>query len=405
MYKKWILYSVIAICIALISINTYLLYTKEEPSHRTMITRSIVPVKKSNFQLFFPTKGVVTAPYIEKVFIPSDLETIDKILVRSGQEVQAGTPLLVQKSNQINEQIEQLEHEMTYLQQQLEDIEQSIQHVETDNQMAEQQEGINTMILQQLQSEKRAIETKINNVSNQKVYLEKQKEKQLIKSPITGIVEKVELKEQHPFISIISPPYLIESTLSEMDLTKIKKGQQVKISPFGQHDHRYMGNVVEIGKIPIHAPSLSNKESRYPFYVRIENDEQSLPYGSHVSLSVILKESKNALSIPKKSIVQKEKKPIVYTISKGKVKKCEVEIGLSNGLQQEVITGLHDHDWVISNPPSSIKENMLVAKPLELKKIQRADLRYLSKKEILSLIIAGFFRTNVQPTVEKIAEK
>ncbi|WMT19826.1 efflux RND transporter periplasmic adaptor subunit [Parageobacillus toebii] len=401
MRKKWMIYGTLIVFSLFFSINLYLFDKYGKSLSRTFISDSIIQVKQRDFTLFFPAKGVVSSPHIEKIFLPTDMNEVEKIFVRRGQEVQMGTPLFSLKSNQLDEQIEELANELAFWQQQQNEVEQSIDSLKMDMETQEGQENSQALLIQQLQSEKREIESKIHHLTNQKAYLEKKKEKQIVKSPAAGIIDNVELNKPHPFISIVSRPYLIKGTLSEMELPKIKEGQRVKIIPLGQRKNIYSGTITEIDKIP----TQQKKESFYPFYVHLENNEASLPYGSHVSLSIILQESKDVPSIPKTSIVQKRKKHIVYKLSKDKVDARSVQLGLADGLEREIVSGIHAGDWIIDNPPSSLYEGMTISTPMELGKIKKEYFRYFSKTDMASLITSGFFRTKTDDVIEKMMKK
>ncbi|WP_374719574.1 efflux RND transporter periplasmic adaptor subunit [Parageobacillus toebii] len=404
MRKKWMIYGTLIVFALFFSINLYLFDKYDKSLSRTVISDSIIQVKQRDFTLFFPAKGVVSSPHVEKIFLPTDMNEVEKIFVRSGQEVQMGTPLFSLKSDQLDEQIEALANELTYWQQQQTEVEQSIKSLETDEQTQEEtqegQENSQALLIQQLQSEKREIESKIYDITNQKNYLQKKKEKQIVTSPAAGIVDNVELNKPHPFISIVSRPYLIKGTLSEMDLPKIKEGQRVNIIPLGQRKNTYSGTIMEIDKFP----TQQKKESFYPFYVRLENDQASMPYGSHVSLSIILQESKNVPSIPKTSVVQKQKKHIVYKLSKNKAVARTVHLGLADGLEHEAVSGIRSGDWIIDHPPSSLYEGMTVSTPMKPDKIKKKYFRDFTKTDIASLIASGYFRTKTD-AVEKMIKK
>jgi HlyD family secretion protein len=401
MQKKWMIYGIFIISAVFFFINLYLFHKYDKSLSRTVISDSIIQVKQRDFSLFFPVKGVVSSPHVERIFLPSNMNDVEKIFVRRGQEVQMGAPLFSLKSDQLDEQIEELTNELAYWQQQQNEVEQSIKSLEMDAQAQKDQENSQALLMQQLQSEKREIESKIYHMTNQKIYLQKKKEKRIVQSPATGIVANVELNKPHPFISVVSPPYFIKGTLSEMDLPKIKEGQRVNIIPLGQRENTYSGTIAEIDKVP----AWQKKESFYPFYVRLENNQASIPYGSHVSLSIILQESKNVPSIPKTSVVQKRKKHIVYKLSKGKADARIVHLGLTDGLEQEAVSGIRPGDWIIDRPLSSLYEGATVSTPMKPGKIKKKYFRYFSKTDMAALIISGFFRTQTDDTVAKMIKK
>jgi HlyD family secretion protein len=136
-------------------INLYLFHKYDKSLSRTVISDSIIQVKQRDFSLFFPTKGVVSSPHVERIFLPSNMNDVEKIFVRRGQEVQMGAPLFSLKSDQLDEQIEELANELAYWQQQQNEVEQSIKSLEMDAQTQKGQENSQALLMQQLQSEKK----------------------------------------------------------------------------------------------------------------------------------------------------------------------------------------------------------------------------------------------------------
>jgi HlyD family secretion protein len=399
MVKKWLLPSAIAISILFVAVNTYVIFKKD--FSRTTITDSIASIKKEDFQQFLPGKGLVVASNVKKVFIDTQPGAIDQVLVKKGQSIQNGTPLVQLKNDDIDHQITKLESKINELKNQLEEIEQSIRDLENykqdrfekDEEYAALQETEILGEIQELQSEQRMIDLKIKDYESELDVLEKKKQKFVVKSNTVGIVEKVHLEGNYPYISILTPPYLIEGEISEFHLKKIKEGQKVKITSSVDPKTEYTGKVVEISKLPSTKPTLHNKESFYPYYVEFEKDEK-LPYGSHVQLAIIMKESENALSIPKTAVIRKGKKEFVYVLKNGKLEKHKIKLGISNGTRHEVTSGLNEGDWIIANPSKSIKEGMLVASPLQMEKIEKKLLKQFSKSNIAELILKGFLKND-----------
>jgi HlyD family secretion protein len=398
MYKKWILPSMISASLLLTGINTYFLYKNKEIFKRVAISQTIDPVDKKDFQLSLSTKGVVTASDEKKVFIDSQSETVEQVLVKRGQSVEVGTPLVQFKNDEIDHQISQLEKKMSQLQTQSQEIEQSIRDLEAFKQNVTQEtsfskEETDLLIeIRELETEKRMLEMNMQHLEEEIDYLEKKKQKYVLKSNVTGIVEEVQLQGNHPFISILVPPYLIEGEVSEFNLNKVKEGQTVKIYPSVDRNNEYHGIIAAVSKLPSTQPTLHKKESFYPFYVELKEKSDRLPYGSHAYLSIILKESKNAPSIPKTAVVREGKRKFVYVVNNGKIEKQKVKLGISNGSNQEVISGLTSEDWIITQPSSSMKEGMLVSTPLQVEKLQKETIKQLSKTEWAYSLLKGFLK-------------
>jgi HlyD family secretion protein len=398
MHKKWILPSIVSASLLLTGMNTYFLYKHGEILNRTAISQTIEPVDKKDFQLFLSTRGVVTASDEKKIFIDSQRETVEQVLVKRGEAVEAGTPLVQFKHDEIDHQIGQLEKKLSQLQTQSQEIEQSIRDLEEYKQNVNEETSLSKeetdllIEIRKLETEQRMVEMNMQNLEEEIDYLEKKKQKYVLKSNVAGIVEEVQLQGNHPFIDILVPPYFVEGEISEFHLEKVKEGQKVKIYPSIDRNNEYDGSIAAVSKLPSTQPTLHEKESFYPFYVELKDKSDRLPYGSHVHLAIILKESKNAPSIPKTAVVREKKKAFVYVVNNGKIEKRKVKLGISNGSDQEITSGLKPEEWIIAQPSSAMQEGMLVSTPLQVEKLQKETIKQLSKTEWAYSLLKGFLK-------------
>ncbi|MCP4901362.1 MAG: efflux transporter periplasmic adaptor subunit, partial [bacterium] len=110
------------------------------------------------------------------------------------------------------------------------------------------------------------------------------------------------------------------------------------------------------------APQAQKNEGATLFDVEIELDpgqEIVLRAGYSANADVVIREKTDIVLIPERLVLFEEEGEQTYVEIPGLVpeaepEKIEVELGLSDGLNVEIIAGLSDGDQVIQRPPKEI---------------------------------------------------
>lgn len=182
-------------------------------------------------------------------------------------------------------------------------------------------------------------------------------DKYTIKAPIGGTVitktvkldDKVDVSKGLTTMATIFDLSSIEFDISidEIDIAKLSVGQEVIIFADAVTEKSYNG---VIDKISIDGKS-SNGVTTYPVTVRIDDYEGLLP-GMNIDAEIVLQQVKDVLMVPKNAVnrgntvyVKGEKKD-----SKDKAPECyytvPVEIGVTDGINVEIISGLKEGDII-----------------------------------------------------------
>jgi HlyD family secretion protein len=152
---------------------------------------------------------------------------------------------------------------------------------------------------------------------------------------------------------------IFRGTVDEIDVGKLRVGLLARIKVGA------LPTDVVTGKVSRIAPQAQQKEGATLFDVEIELDPAkniTLRAGYSANADLVIREKKDVLTIPERLVIFEDggKKSFVE-ISDDKAKgnkiepkKIEVKLGISDGMNVEVISGLNKGDKVVQRPPKEI---------------------------------------------------
>ena len=152
-------------------------------------------------------------------------------------------------------------------------------------------------------------------------------------------------KEGNPIISL---------SVSELDINNVKVGQKVTMELNSAPEKRFTGKVAGIDKIGAVSGGITN----YTVIVKFEeNSELALP-NMGVESEIIVDEKKDVLLVPSTAITSGRNQAFVTVMDNDTEKKIRVELGISDGTNTEIISGLNEGDQVVVTalPTSGFRE-------------------------------------------------
>ena len=151
---------------------------------------------------------------------------------------------------------------------------------------------------------------------------------------------------------------IFKGTVDEIDVGKLHVGLLARIKVGA------LPTDVVTGKVSRIAPQAQQKEGATLFDVEIELDptKVTLRAGYSANADLIIREKKDILTIPERLVIFEDggKKTSVEVSdekakgSKIEPKKIDVKLGISDGMNVEVVSGLNKGDKVIQRPPKEI---------------------------------------------------
>lgn len=187
----------------------------------------------------------------------------------------------------------------------------------------------------------------------------------IIKSPIRGTILSRKVNEGDPIVPLTSyqagtelftmadmKSLLFKGTVDEIDVGKIKEGQNVNIKLGAVPDQSVGGTLIKI------SPKAKKEANATLFDVEIMMDESgSFPIraGYSANAEIIIRKKENVLTIPERLIEFKNGKAFVELQGQNnQIDKKEIKTGLSDGIMIEVLEGLKEGESLVERPPKEI---------------------------------------------------
>jgi len=134
-------------------------------------------------------------------------------------------------------------------------------------------------------------------------------------------------------------------TLAEVDMPKVKAGQQSEITFDAESGQVFTGTVTEIDLVGTTTSGVVN----YSATVSIDNPTDVLRPGMNASVNIIVQQRENVLLIPNRAVRSVGKTKTVTVVNGGQSSEVSVTLGLSGDSQSEVLSGLQEGDVVVIN--------------------------------------------------------
>ncbi len=149
---------------------------------------------------------------------------------------------------------------------------------------------------------------------------------------------------------------VFKGTVDEIDVGKLKTGMSVRLKIGALPDQAVTGKLTRI------APQAIEKDNAKLFEVEIEMDPVEdivLRAGYSANADIVIREKKNILLVPERLVIFEDDGAKTFVEVPGDTpeaapRKVEVAVGLSDGLNIEVTSGLAEGEELVQRPPREI---------------------------------------------------
>ena len=172
-----------------------------------------------------------------------------------------------------------------------------------------------------------------------------------ITSPVDGTVISKEVDVGQTVAASFNTPTLfevakdltkmqIETSVSEADIGKIKVGQDVEYTLDGYQDKVFEGRVTQVRL----ASTTTNNVVTYTVIISVDNSERLAIPGMSANVSIIVNSAKDVLCIENRALkfapdnTKKYDKQGVWLLNKGKLRRIDVELGISDDNKTQIIS-------------------------------------------------------------------
>ena len=179
-------------------------------------------------------------------------------------------------------------------------------------------------------------------------------EKAVIVAPFDGVVADISITEGKeistatlatPAISLVDTSEIeMRGFIDEIDIAMVQLGQEANIILDALPDEEVKGSVVFISPVgTIQAGVVS-----YDTTITLENPVAGLRDGMSATAEVIIERRDDVLSIPNRAIRRgTPENPMVVVLVDGQQEEREITLGLTDGINTEVLSGLQEGEKVV----------------------------------------------------------
>lgn len=309
---------------------------------------------------------------------------VKEILVKTGDEVDVGTPLFTYDTEKLEADLQQANLDLERADNDMKNQKDQIAQLEKEKKKAPEKEQLSyttqiqsaQMDLKKSEYEKKAKEVEINRIKSQI-------ENSTVTSEMKGVVKSVNNSQNgesinpydgssQAFMTILATgEYRIKGKVNEQNITQIVEGAPAIIRSRVDENAVWKGTYTAVDtKNPNNNTEnmmYGGNEDRqmtstsYPFYVELESSE-GLLLGQHVYIEqdTGLEEREEGIWLDEAFIADVDKKPYVWVESKkGTLEKRTVVLGIhdENMLQYKIESGLKSSDYV-AYPQEFFKEGV-----------------------------------------------
>jgi len=190
-------------------------------------------------------------------------------------------------------------------------------------------------------------------------------------SPIDGVVVKRTLREGEmasPGVTVISIVDLsktwIDVDIDEIDIGQVKNNEEARTYCDAYPDVTFLGKVYWVSKAAEikQKISLSSEEEDRIFKskVSLDNNEGRLKAGMTVDVDIVYEKKGNVVMVPRDAILFRDNTPYVFVIKNNTTRAQNIEIGIKDIVNVEVVKGLQPGSFVAVTALDKLKDRMRV---------------------------------------------
>jgi HlyD family secretion protein len=144
---------------------------------------------------------------------------------------------------------------------------------------------------------------------------------------------------------------LVDVQISELDIDKVKTGQDAVLTFDGLPGKTYHGQVIEVGQNGVSNSGVVD----FPVTVQITDADASIKPGMTAAVNITVSNLAGVLAVPSRAIRNENGQRVVYTLQEGKPQPVQVEIGASSDTMTQILSGsVKEGDQIVLNPPTQL---------------------------------------------------
>ncbi|MFP3898890.1 MAG: efflux RND transporter periplasmic adaptor subunit [Dehalococcoidia bacterium] len=355
MKKKKRLALIVTVCVVVIGIVLAVVFIGRTPEAADAQT---VAVTRGAIVITAPVRGNLEMP--DKAYLSFGVTgTVEEILVARGDSVEEDQILarLDAPSLELNVEMAELQVEIAAKQVKAARAQYEIALINLEDAGAVPGFGESTEVLEQRVEMARASwETAKLNLEMAELNLEMAElnlEKAVIVAPFDGLVADITISEGQeistaalaaPAISLLGAGEMqMRGFIDELDIAVVELGQNVTILVDALPDAEVQGTVAFVSPVGTVRLGVVSYETT----ITVHDPPQQLRDGMSATADIIIERHDDVLVIPNRAIRGTQEAPTVVVDIEGQYEERAIVLGLSDGINTEVVLGLEEGDKVV----------------------------------------------------------
>ena len=143
---------------------------------------------------------------------------------------------------------------------------------------------------------------------------------------------------------------LVDVQIPEVDINRIRAGQQTRLTFDGILNKEYNGIVTGVGRVGNAVQGAVN----FTVTIELTDADELVRPGMTAAVNIIVEQLENVLTVPNRAVRLLDGERVVYLLVNGQPQATKITIGATADTHSEVIGGdVKEGDTVILNPPST----------------------------------------------------
>ncbi|KON82958.1 hypothetical protein AF331_19140 [Rossellomorea marisflavi] len=401
--KKLIRYSIVTVSLVFVGVNTYLIEKADSRVDREVRINHWELSRQETLRDMLYKPGVVIPEEDQYLYFNDESATFKKFLVKEGEQIKSGTPLYeyevsdqLQQRDVLKSEVEKLEEDASNVEDSISELSKlvsSLPSPSSDEKDAPIEAGAlqseydikREMVSKQLEADQ--LESQIKSLEKQIAAIDSYETTLTVESSVSGTVKSLSHEIQNPLVTIASDSTVVTTDLTEQEVDEVDENLNVRV----KHDGKKSldGVITKVDRLPKADPHLKT-ESLYPAEVQVQ-EAQWRP-GQHVSLSIIMEEAKDAVTVPVSAIEKVDDQAYLWMMTKnGTVKKRKIETGLEVDGRQAITAGVKAGEMYVEEPDeiASLKDQERFITALDWRRLKIRDFKTLDRADVYTNLMLG----------------
>jgi HlyD family secretion protein len=146
---------------------------------------------------------------------------------------------------------------------------------------------------------------------------------------------------------------LVDVDVSEVDINRIQRGQDVSLTFDAVPARTYSGRVTDVGLAGVQAQGVVN----FPVTVEILDPDESVRPGMTAAVNIVVEQIEGVLLVPNRAVRARDGQRVVYVLRDGAPVAVSIVLGASSDTESQVVEGdLAAGDLIVLNPPIELEQ-------------------------------------------------